>query len=270
MKYLLYALVLSVCLYLAAFVTIYFLQEKLLFLPGKQELVIPSYLPITEYKIETADGVSISAWYMHVDSLAQNVLFFHGNGGNLGGRVARFEFFQTIGVNVLAIDYRGYGKSSGKIRNSNDLLLDAEAALDFYVHQKAASTDNVIVWGRSLGSVPATHLSSKYNVKAVVLESGFAELLPLAQKCIKMFPIKQLLKYKYRNIQKIKDIEAPILFVHGTEDIMIPYAHTEAMYAQAKPPRRLVLLPGGHNNLLSISGKQYMEVVDEFLDIFSR
>ena len=180
------------------------------------------------------------------------VLLSHGKGGDLSRRLEwqRAEAIWQAGFDVIAYDYRGFGKSTGSSTGEPSLLADARAALAFTLSLPGVSSKNLVLYGHSLGGVPTTELAMTLSrtgagLQGVVLESAFASGEAMAQTAtILDVPREWLLHGKFDNIGKLHDIVAPILILVGSEDIQIPRAQTEALFARANNPKRLEVVPG--------------------------
>ncbi|HAN77843.1 MAG TPA: hypothetical protein DCQ31_08760 [Bacteroidales bacterium] len=265
-KYLLWAALGTVLVFIIYFTTVYFLQEKFLFPAKSGCAAAPQYIKKTEYLVGTENNYQLNAWYIESSAPRATVLYLHGNAGDLNCLIEQFEVFDDLGLNVFAVDYRGYGKSSGTINLKNDILADSEAAFNYAVRFLNIKPEDIIIWGRSIGSAPATFLANKYKVKALVLESGFAELSKVVETKLPFLPVKQLLKYSYNNTELIGKIECPKLFIHGKNDPLILFENSEILFAKANVPKQLLALQGEHNNLLFVAKKEYLEGVNRFLE----
>lgn len=265
-KYLLWAALGTVLVFIIYFTTVYFLQEKFLFPAKSGCAVVPEYIKKTEHLVGTENNFQLNAWYIESSAPRATVLYLHGNAGDLNCLIEQFEVFDDLGLNVFAVDYRGYGKSSGNINSKNDILADSEAALNYAIRFLKIKPEEIIIWGRSIGTAPAAFLASKYKVKALVLESGFAELSKVVETKLPFLPVKQLLKYSYNNTELIGNIDCPKLFIHGKNDQLILFENSEILFAKANVPKQLLELQGEHNNLLLISKKQYLEGANKFLE----
>lgn len=229
----------------------YFFQEKFLFHP----VPLPSsvslgthYFNGKEVEIETKDKVKISALFFRTNS-DRAILYLHGNAGNLESWQDVYQDVGHVGYNVLIIDYRGYGKSSGTI-SEKGLYLDGEAAFDFLL-QKGFSPENIVVFGRSMGTGVATELAIQHkNIKALLLETPFTSLKAVAQSTAPYLLPVLWLKYDFNNLEKMDRIEAPLLVIHGTSDQLIPFSHGIKVYERyAKDKQFLEIESGEHNNL---------------------
>lgn len=253
------AIVLAGCyLFITAFM--FLLQEKLIFLPTQlpQDYVYNFERPYEEFFIETEDGARLNALRFKVNNPKGIVLYYHGNAGDLSRWGEITSFFLQFEYEVLVMDYRTYGKSTGTLGEA-ELYKDAGL---FY--NKAAEwfpENQIVVYGRSLGSTFATHVASENNPKQLILESPFLSLEAVAKKRYWFLPIKPMLKYKFPTSEKIKDIQSPITIFHGVNDRVVPYENGEMLQKiPSKTICTLVTVPkGSHNDLINF--KEYREEI---------
>ncbi len=170
-------------------------------------------------------------------------------------------------VNALVFDYRGYGKSSGYIKNEEDVYKDAEAAWDFLIRKKGIPPEQIILWGRSLGGGVAVEAGKGKKIHALILESTFYSLDEMASKEFWFFPTKYLLKFHFDNGRKLKNNEAPILILHSPEDRYIPFDHAVRLFHAASGPKKLLLkTSGSHFDQLEDS-KDTVSKVKQFIQM---
>ncbi|RDY61615.1 alpha/beta hydrolase [Flagellimonas nanhaiensis] len=229
---------------------LYLLQERLIFLPTKlpQDYAYTFNVEFEELFLETSDGARLNALHFYADNPKGLILYFHGNAGDLsrwGEIVSRFTDFN---YDVLVMDYRTYGKSTGKI--SEKVLYD-DAKL-FYEHAlKNYDESELIIYGRSLGTGIATNLASTSSPKMLVLETPFYSLMDVASERFPYLPTKHFLKYKIPSFEHVQDVEVPIYIFHGTEDEVVSYESGRKLF-EAIPhsnKRMFTIENGAHNNL---------------------
>ncbi|MCF7812073.1 lysophospholipase [Candidatus Gracilibacteria bacterium] len=226
---------------------------------------VPSELEWEEVTFQTSDGFELSGWWMDNEA-ERTVLFFHGNAGNISHRTGQLFIFQRLGLNALLFDYRGYGKSEGKISSEEDLYRDAEAGWNFLTEEKNIDQKNIIIWGNSLGAAVALEIAQEKNIAGVVLESPFLSLREIAQLQYPFLPVRWLLKYGFENEKKIPHIQAPLILLHSQEDEVIPISHSEVLLDLAPSPKTLIPLTGAHLRMQFDSTKEYFRALKDFLD----
>ncbi len=251
---------LTIC-YIAILAFLFFFQRNLQYHPSG-EVVKPSDMSDFQDKIlTTKDRVKILAWYKKIEN-AKAVLYFHGNAGNLSERSAMLKKFSDNGFAVMAISYQGYPGSQGKPSEAG-LINDAKAALQFLLDE-GYKLDNIIFFGESLGSSVAVQLAAEFTPRAVVLEAPFATAYDIGQKRYPFAPVKLLLHDKFESIKFAPKISAPVLILHGTKDLVVPYEEGQKLFAAIKSKKRLVTIEdAGH---LHFGEDFVVERVREFLE----
>jgi fermentation-respiration switch protein FrsA (DUF1100 family) len=202
-----------------------------------------------ETMLTTEDHLKIHCWY-HLPSKEglPMVIYYHGNSGHLGKRELKYKELIDMGYGLVAISWRGFGKSEGK-PSEEGLYHDARAAVQFLNALGYESSDALVI-GESLGSGMAVKMATENEFKGVVLITPYTSIADRAQEIYWYLPVKYLLRDNFKNLELIKSIHTPIFIVHGTEDDIIPHSHSEKLIEEANEPKRLIIYPGkGHNNL---------------------
>jgi uncharacterized protein len=239
--------VVALAVYLLIAGGMFFGQRMLLYKPERAIAPLDTaLLPQAErVEITTKDGERLKAWWIAPRKLGSPVfLYLHGNAGNLEDRAVRFSKMVSAGEGLFAIDWRGYGGSTGSPSQSG-LMVDAEAAYAWLAEKTAPS--NIVVFGESLGSFLALHVATQNRVKAVVLDSPFLSVLELASSQYPWLPVSLLLKDPYRSDLLIEQLQAPLLVLHGDGDRVVPFAHGEALYTKARAPKQFQRFEGGEH-----------------------
>ena len=237
--------------------TMFLLQEKLIFLPTQlpQDYVYNFERPFEELFITTDDGASLNALHFKTEDPKGIILYFHGNAGDLTRWGEVTAFLAQFQYDVLVMDYRTYGKSTG---NLNESALYKDAELFYNKAKESFSEDRIIVYGRSLGTTFATHIASLNKPKQLILESPFYNLKAIAKKRYWFLPVSPLLQYEFPTSEKLVKVECPVTIFHGTEDGVIPYDNSEKLQKTLPDAQsKLVTITGGsHNNLINFAEYQ--------------
>jgi len=212
----------------------------------------------------TADGVKIHAWYIPKENARGTVLFCHGNGGNISGRLDTIRILNYLGFATFIFDYRGYGISEGSPSEAGTFR-DAMAAYDFIQNRLSLKPEDIIIFGRSLGGAVAANLAIRRSHRVLILESTFTSIGAIARQYYPMFPVRLISRIKYNTLACVKEISTPLLLIHSTEDGTIPFSHSENLYEAASQPKVLLRISGDHNDGFLRSGAYYIEGIDKFL-----
>ncbi len=189
----------TVAIYLMIGASLYFFQEKLLFLPTKleQDYKFQFNYPFEELFLKTDEEAVINAIHFKVKKPKGVILYFHGNAGDLSRWGNITEYFVDKDYDVLVMDYRTYGKSTGKL-SEDAFYKDAQFCYDYLLKQY--SEEDISLYGRSLGTGIASYLASKNNPKQLVLETPYYSILDVAKSRFPVFPVKRLLMYPISNL----------------------------------------------------------------------
>jgi fermentation-respiration switch protein FrsA (DUF1100 family) len=220
-----------------------------------------------EIWLTTRDNVRINGWWIVAPQSRMATVFFHGNGGNLTHRVEHMRAIVAAGSSLLMVDYRGYGKSEGRPSESG-LYSDADAAYRWVLDQGYAS-ERILIHGESLGSAVAIDLASRRSCAGVVLEAPFNSASQVAAGVLPL--VGPLIMRAFDSKRKIGKIRAPLLFLHGDRDEVIPYKLGRDLYDAAPEPKSFWTIEGaGHNDLLEVAGERYRERLAEFYASLNR
>jgi fermentation-respiration switch protein FrsA (DUF1100 family) len=200
-----------------------------------------------EISLTAADGVHIVGWHVAPRDGQPVILYLHGNGGALRYRVERFHRLIKESVGLVAIEYRGYGGSEGSPSEAG-LFADAEAAYAFAASRYRP--DQLVLWGESLGTGVAVYLAAEKPVGRVILEAPFTSTAAVAAQRYWFMPVRLLMKDQFRSDERIANVSAPVLILHGLNDRTVPYAMGEQMFDLAKGNKHIVrFIDGGHEDL---------------------
>ena len=229
---------------------LYFFQRRLLYRPRPTRPALNdlALLGVREIELTTKDGLTLFSWYLPPPAGRPIIAYFHGNGGNIGYRAERLRRFAAAGYGVLLAEYRGYGGNPGE-PCERGLFADAEAALDFLATSNVSS-DNIVLWGESLGSGVAVHLAATRAIGGVVLEAPFTSVAACAQRRYPFVPAAWLVHDRYDSLSRIAQVAAPLLILHGERDMVVPVHHGRVLLAAATAPSEGWFSPSAsHENL---------------------
>lgn len=221
--------------------------------------------------VTTSDSVTLKGWYLPpspappAGERAPGLIWFYGNMETVAtvGLILHANDLRPPGVALLALDYRGYGESTGKTTETG-IYRDADAAWRYLTSRAEIDSARIAVYGRSVGSVPALYLATTYAVRAVVLDSPLSSGGDMAEEHYAIVP-KALLRLKLDNVGRAREIEAPLLVFHGSEDAIAPSWMGRAV-AEAGRAEELVVIEGaGHNDTYDVAGSTYRRRMHEFL-----
>ncbi|MFC1824638.1 alpha/beta hydrolase [Thermodesulfobacteriota bacterium] len=214
---------------------------------------------------DTEDGRKLHGWFFPLDGEKPIILFFHGNAGNISHRLDNITHLVKRGLQVFIFDYRGYGKSSGR-PSEKGLYLDGIAAYDYLVRKRHFTPDRIVLFGRSLGGAVAVEVALQRSVRAIIAESAFTSTRGMAKTMWLFRPIAGLLPAHYNNHEKIKNIEAPKLIIHGINDELVPFHMGQALHDAAPTPKFFFPIKGaGHNDTYIVGGTKYFQNLTSFV-----
>lgn len=245
---------------------LYLLQERLLFHPTRTLVGTPQDVNLTyeDVQFTTSDGESLHGWWIPHDSAFATVLFFHGNAGNVSGRIDTIDKLHHMGVNVFIFDYRGYGRSTGS-PSEDGIYKDAEAAWRYVVNDRSISPAQVVIHGRSLGGGPAAWLAERVLAAALILESTFTSVPDAGAHHYPFLPVRMLSNADFDNLARVGRSRCPVLVAHSPDDEVIPFEQGERLFNAAKDPKTFIELAGAHNEAHAVSGHRYVAGLAAFL-----
>ncbi|WP_019669821.1 alpha/beta hydrolase [Eudoraea adriatica] len=252
--------------YLMISAMLYLLQEKLIFLPSKlpADYSYSFTQPFEEIFITAADGAVLNGIHFKREQPEGVIVYFHGNAGDLTrwGDIALF--FVEKNYDVIIMDYRTYGKSTGKLSEEalyNDGQLFYEYALEHYTESE------ITLYGRSLGTGIAARVASENRPFRLILETPFYSLLDLGKSRFPYLPVQWFLKYPFKTHEYISEISCPISFFHGTEDTVVPYNSGLRLFNSVSGHKNsfFTIKGGKHNNLNEF--RDYRDGIKEVLSM---
>lgn len=237
--------------------------------PGVVEMNIPA-----DATLASPQQYVHAWWWPAATRGAPAALYLHGTRWDLTAQLRRISQLRALGFSVLAIDYRGFGQSPGALPSEGSVYEDAETAWGRLVALQPDAAKRFI-YGHSLGGAIAVELAERIGegqappAAGLMVESTFTNMADAAQAVIDTsLPVRWLLSEKFDSVDKIGKVHMPVLIVHGTDDKYVPSRFSQALFAAAEPPKRLLLVPGGtHNNSMSIGSREYAVAVRELFGV---
>jgi len=235
----------GVVLYAIVLVCAYFAQTSLIFHPTRLGKDFAFGAGAEEVFMKTRDGEDINGLFF-AGASKEVIIYFHGNAGDLRTWQHIATDFAGLGCNFFIIDYRGYGKSTGTISEAG-LYMDADAAYDYLIG-RGFTPEQIIVYGRSIGTGVAADLASRRVCKGLILESPYTSMTALAGEKFPVLLPALILTYRLNTSDKLANVTAPVVFIHGMADGLIPPSHTETLYRQHAGRKLKILIPGATHN----------------------
>lgn len=249
-------------LYLGVAGLLYVYQRDYLYFPDVQRPVaLAGVSSLREIELVTSDGLRLLAWYVPPPEGKPLLLYFHGNGGNIGYRASRLSRFADAGLGVLMPEYRGYGGNEGQ-PSETGFYADAMAATDF-LQAEGFGAERIIVYGASLGTGVATRVASEHEFAALILEAPYTSITAMAVRQFSNMPVSLMLIDRFDSLSRIAQVRSPILIFQGELDQIVPPALGRELFAAAPEPKEFWSVPeGGHDDLYSYGAA---EAVLDFL-----
>ena len=237
------------------------------FHPEPGNFIDPNLLDptIQEIFFDTSDGIRLQAFYVPRPDTDRVLLYLHGNAGNASMRLGDAVQLANLGTNVLLLSYRGYGKSAGSPSEAG-VYLDGKAALNYLHSHFGFSLKRTMILGRSIGSAVAIELAQGSSVAGLILITPFSSGRDLA-KVLGLSWLAWITGQPFNSIDKIQQVTAPILFIHGTNDHIVPQALGRKLFDRCRSPKVWRSVQGAdHNDLVPIAGRQFWDWIQQFLD----
>jgi pimeloyl-ACP methyl ester carboxylesterase len=253
--------------YLAAGVFLAFAVDSFMYYPRRGLGASPADfgLEAEEVAFSSSDGTALHGWYLPRPGSGAVLVFLHGNAGNISHRLPMARLFARIPADLFLFDYRGYGKSAGRPRGEKPFL-DAKAALATVRARAAADGRKVVLVGESIGASMALMAAAEEKVDGVVSIAAFTSTKAVARDILLFRMFTPLLRERYDALGALGEVRAPILFIHGTEDEVIPFSHSERLYAAAPGKKEFLPVAGGmHNDLFAVAGTEIVDRIRTFI-----
>ena len=250
---------------------IYFKQDALVFQAamerGYEATPACIGLRFDALTLATEDGEALDAWHVPTRAGASArglVLVFHGNAGNIGHRLDYLRMFHDLGYASLILDYRGYGRSSGK-PSEDGTYLDAAAAWRHATQVLGYPAARIVLFGESMGGAVAAQLAAVQKPAALVLASTFTSVPDLGAEIYPWLPVRALARIRYDTRKRLATIASPVLVIHSRGDDIIPFSHGEQLFAAAISPKQILEIEGGHNEGFVFNREAWVRGLDDFL-----
>ena len=240
--------------------------NQVAFHPDNVDVLPKNRLPhgIEEFFVNTEDHVKIQGLYLPVVDSDKVLIYFHGNAGNIYHRIPSLVQLQRFGVNVVGVSYRGYGKSEGT-PSEEGVYLDGDAVYKYVTEELGFDQSNIIIFGRSIGTTVAINTSQHKEIGGLILVTPLTSGKAQA-KAGGLGVISSIDGNSFDNLTKIKNVKAPLLVIHGTNDRVIPYSMGKEIFDSAQAKKKFVKIKGaGHNNLQDTYRQAYWQSILDFI-----
>jgi alpha-beta hydrolase superfamily lysophospholipase len=232
-------------------------------------------LPFENVYVKVNDGNGknerIHAWWIPAENPGDRYLIYlHGSALNIGANITHARRFHKMGFSVFLISYRGYGKSDGTFPTEAQVYADAQAAWTYLVKQKGIDPKAIFIYGHSLGGAVAIQLAiDNPAAGGLIVEAAFTSIADMARRIPKyrIFPLELIVHERFDSIEKVSRLQPPVLYIHGTDDKLVPSEMSSELYKRTASSKQLKFIPGGgHNNSASVGGDEYLQAVKNFID----
>lgn len=205
-------------------------------------------LSFEDAEFTAADGTKLHGWYLPAKEPVAVILLCHGNAGNITHRADLLQVLQSsIGATVLALDYRGYGRSEGSPSEAG-VLQDARAARAWLSQRAKVREQDIVLMGESLGGAVAIQLAAQDGARGLIVEDTFTSLPDIGAYHYPWLPVRWLMRNRLDSLRAIPNYHGPLLMSHGTDDRIVPYAFAERLFAAANEPKKLIVDEGYDHN----------------------
>ncbi len=237
-----------------------------IYFPDKAIVATPDSieLPYEDVYFLTQDNIKLNGWFVPNNKARGTMLLCHGNAGNISHRLEVISILHSLEFNVFIFDYRGYGRSRG-FPTEKGTYLDTEAAYDYLLTRQDINKEELIVYGKSLGGAVAVDLALRAEVCAVIIDSAFTSVARMAQEIYFLPQVEHVLSIKYDTLSKIGKLSMPKLIIHSKEDEIVPFHHAMELFEEAKDPKKIYVMQGGHNEAIFMCEDEFKRELDDFL-----
>jgi uncharacterized protein len=251
---------------------VWWIEPRMAFYPirGVQDTPSAAQLAFTDLRIATEDGETLHAWWLEHPRPVAQVLFFHGNGGNLSLWLDVIAALREHGCSVLAVDYRGYGASTGR-PTERGLYRDAAATVRLFNARLRRDDSPVVYWGRSIGTAVAASVQ-QMQPDGLVLESPFPDIRALFSGNPLMRVLSLFSSYRFPTSRFLRHYTGSLLIIHGDADSIVPFSAGRRVFDAAHTPRKnfVVIRGADHNDLHLVNPSAYWLAIGQFMAALGR
>lgn len=214
---------------------------------------------VDEVTFRSSDNLELHGWYCRAKKPIASVLFCHGNTGNITKSAPNLHKLVDVGISVFTFDYRGFGKSHGRSTVRGIVKDSVAAAIE---HDRLRGELPSILYGYSLGGAVALQLTQMHAFDGMILQSTFTNLKQMARVKFPNFPVHLIAGKEFDSLSRIRDVELPLILVHGTDDKTVPSWMGQQLFEACRSGRELVLVDGGaHTNLYAIAPDRVVQSI---------
>jgi hypothetical protein len=243
------------------------LERRLVFFPFAGEDASPETLgiPYRPVTLTTSDGERLVLWQLEPERPIADVVYFHGNGGNLSVWLPVLAGLHRQHIRVLAVDYRGYGLSTGA-PSEEGVLRDADTVVR-YAHDRRRQGRPLVYWGRSLGGAIAAYATSVASPDGLILESSFPDKASVVRNQPVLRALNVLSSYRFPTLEWLRGFDKPVLVMHGDRDSIVPFALGRELFEGLGGPKTFVAIRGAdHNDGFDVTNRDYWDPVLTFIE----
>ena len=224
-------------IYTSVLILLFIFQRNLMYHPDENNYFGDKLeVKIEKVQIKTSDNISLLGWFHKKDiKNYKTIVYIHGNAGKLENRIHKLNHFKDMNVNFLIIAWRGFSGNSGS-PSEKGLYIDGRSTIN-WLKNKGIEEEDMILYGESLGTGIATHIAQNKNFAGLILETPFTSMVQAARNFYPYIPVGLILKDKYKNDEKIKNINIPVLVMHGEVDQIVPFWMGKKIFSLANDPK---------------------------------
>ena len=247
------------------------LEKYLIYVPERTLEMTPGDLaiPFAEVHFPARDGLRLHGWLIPAPDARLTLVWFHGNAGNISHRVENIALLRrAIPLNIFIFDYRGYGRSDGRLADLSEEATyhDAEGALAYLRGRADLRETRLVYFGRSLGAAIAVEMARHHPPAGLILETPFTSIKDMGRVLLPWLPIGGLVRTQYDSLAKIREVRAPLLILHGDRDEIVPFEQGRRLFEAANEPKIFHTIRGAHHNDTFVAGgRAYFDVWARFL-----